>query len=101
MGILDKFSLDGKLALVTGCKRGIGKAITLALAEAGADIIGVSLTLEESGSDTEQEVKAIGRSFRGYKCDFSDRDATYSFISQVKADNPPIDILFSNAGLQS
>jgi len=98
MGILDKFSLKGKLALVTGCKRGIGKAITLALAEAGADIIGVSLTLEESGSDIEQEVKAIGRSFLGYTCDFSDRKATYGFITKVKADNPPIDILFSNAG---
>ncbi len=98
MGILDKFSLEGKLALVTGCKHGIGKAITLALAEAGADIIGVSLTLEESGSDIEQEVKALEQSFRGYKCDFSDREATYDFISRVKADNPLVDILFSNAG---
>jgi 2-deoxy-D-gluconate 3-dehydrogenase len=98
MGILDKFSLKGKLALVTGCKHGIGKAITLALAEAGADIIGVSLTLEESGSDIEQEVKALGRSFHAYKCDFSDREATYGFISRVKTDNPPVDILFSNAG---
>jgi 2-dehydro-3-deoxy-D-gluconate 5-dehydrogenase len=98
MGILDKFSLEGKLALVTGCKHGIGKAITLALAEAGADIIGVSLTLEESGSNIEQEVKDLGRSFQGYKCDFSDREATYGFISRVKADNPPLDILFSNAG---
>jgi 2-dehydro-3-deoxy-D-gluconate 5-dehydrogenase len=98
MGILDKFRLEGKLALVTGCKHGIGKAITLALAEAGADIIGVSLTLEKSGSDIEREVKDLGRSFQGYKCDFSDRKATYGFISRVKADNPPLDILFSNAG---
>jgi len=48
MGILDKFSLEGKLALVTGCKRGIGRAMATALAEAGADIIGASLTLEKS-----------------------------------------------------
>lgn len=98
MGILNKFSLDGKLALVTGCKRGIGKAFAMALAEAGANIIGASLTLEESDSDIEKEVKALGRSFRGYRCDFGNRDATKRFISQVKADNAPIDILFSNAG---
>ena len=98
MGILDKFSLEGKLALVTGCTRGIGKAMATALAEAGADIIGASLTLEKAGSDVEKDVTALGRSFRGYQCDFGDRDATKRFISQVKADNPPIDILISNAG---
>ena len=65
MGILDKFSLSGKVALVTGCKRGIGKSLALALAEAGADIIGVSATLEESGSEVEQEVKSLGRDFKG------------------------------------
>jgi 2-deoxy-D-gluconate 3-dehydrogenase len=98
MGTLEQFSLDGKVALVTGCKHGIGKAVTLGLAEAGADIIGVSVTLEESGSEIEQEVKALGRKFKGYQCDFADRQATYRLISRVKADNPVIDILFSNAG---
>jgi len=98
MGILEQFSLKGKVALVTGCKHGIGKAITLGLAEAGADIIGASITLEESGSEIEQEVKALGRKFKGYQCDFADRQATYRLISRVKADNPVIDILFSNAG---
>jgi 2-dehydro-3-deoxy-D-gluconate 5-dehydrogenase len=44
--ILDSFRLTGKVALVTGCKRGIGLAMAEALAEAGADIIGVSATLE-------------------------------------------------------
>lgn len=98
MSILDKFSLDGKVALVTGCKRGIGKSLALALAEAGADIIGVSATLEESGSEVEQEVKSLGRNFKGYACDFGDRKALYNFISQVKSDNPVIDILVNNAG---
>lgn len=98
MDILEQFRLDGKVALVTGCKHGIGKAVTLGLAEAGADIIGVSVTLEESGSEIEQEVKALGRKFKGYQCDFADRQATYRLISRVKADNPIIDILFSNAG---
>ncbi|MBE9514199.1 MAG: SDR family oxidoreductase [Chloroflexi bacterium] len=96
--MLEQFRLDGKVALVTGCKHGIGRAMTLGLAEAGADIIGSSVTLEESGSEIEQEVKALGRKFTGYQCDFSDRQATYRLISRVKADNPVIDILVSNAG---
>jgi len=98
MSILDKFRLDGKVSLVTGSKHGIGRAVTLALAEAGADIIGVSSTLEEAGSEIEGEVKSLGRKIRGYKCDFSDRKALYAFISRVKSDNPTIDILVNNAG---
>jgi 2-deoxy-D-gluconate 3-dehydrogenase len=98
MGILDRFRLDGKIALVTGCKTGIGKGMALGLAEAGADIIGVSRTLEESGSQVEQGVKALGRKFRGYRYDFSDRKAVHEFASKVKADYPVIDILVSNAG---
>ncbi|MEG3768000.1 2,5-didehydro-3-deoxy-L-galactonate 5-reductase [Alteromonas sp. 14N.309.X.WAT.G.H12] len=96
--VLEKFSLAGKVALVTGCKRGIGKGIALGLAEAGADIIGVSASLELKGSQVEQEVTALGRKFSGYQCDFSDRDALYTFIQQVKADFPKIDILVNNAG---
>ena len=98
MNILDKFKLTGKTALVTGCKRGIGKAIALGLAEAGADIIGVSATLEPQGSVVEKEVRARGRSFKGYAADFSNRKALYAFIEQVKKDFPNIDILFNNAG---
>ena len=98
MNILDQFKLNGRIALVTGCKHGIGKSITVALAEAGADIIGVSLTLEESGSEIEQEIRALGQEFKGYQCDLGDRQSLYNFISRVKADNPVIDILFSNAG---
>jgi 2-deoxy-D-gluconate 3-dehydrogenase len=98
MSILDSFKLDGKTALVTGCKRGIGKAMAIALAEAGANIIGVSATLETSGSDVEKAVKSLGKTFRGYACDFSDRKALYTFIHQVKKDFPQIDILINNAG---
>ena len=98
MNILDQFNLSGKVALVTGCKRGIGKEMVLALAQAGADIVGVSATLESEGSVVEQEVHALGRTFKGYNCDFSDRNALYAFIEQVKADFPRIDILVNNAG---
>ena len=98
MAILDSFKLDRKTALVTGCKRGIGKAMAIALAEAGADIIGVSQSLEPAGSDVENEITARGRKFKGYTCDFADRAAVYAFIAQVKADFPVIDILVNNAG---
>ena len=98
MSILDQFSLKGKTARVTGCKRGIGKGMALALAEAGADIIGVSANLELSGSDVEKEVNALGKKFKAYQCDFSDRANLYEFIAAVKADFPVIDILINNAG---
>ncbi|TWT49391.1 2-dehydro-3-deoxy-D-gluconate 5-dehydrogenase [Rubripirellula amarantea] len=98
MTTLQTFDLSGKTALVTGCKRGIGKGMAVGLAEAGANIIGVSASLELSGSDVEKEVTALGRTFHGYQCDFSDREAVYKFITDVKADHPQIDILVNNAG---
>lgn len=98
MSVLTKFSLAGKLALVSGCKRGIGKAMAVALAEAGADIIGVSATLELHDSEVEKEVRALGRNFYAYQCDFSDRAALYEFIKAVKSAHPKLDILVNNAG---
>ena len=98
MGILDQFRLDGKTALVTGASRGIGKAMALALAEAGADIIGMSKSLPLSGSAIETEVTALGRRFKAYQCDLADRAALYAFIGEVKAAFPVVDILVANAG---
>lgn len=98
MNVMGQFRLDGKTALVTGARRGIGKAMALGLAEAGADIIAVSANLEAKGSEIENKVTALGRSFAGYRCDFSDRDDLYRFINNVKAGHPDIDILVNNAG---
>ncbi|WP_414717355.1 SDR family oxidoreductase [Telluribacter sp.] len=98
MNIPGLFSLTGKTALVTGCKRGIGKAMAIALAEAGADIIGVSASLETNDSEVERAVVQTGRAFKGYQCDLSDRQALYQFIEIVKKDYPIIDILVNNAG---
>jgi 2-dehydro-3-deoxy-D-gluconate 5-dehydrogenase len=92
------FDLKGKTALVTGCKKGIGYAMAVALAEAGANIIGVSATLEKKGSDIEKAVKAVGRKFKAYQADFSNRKQLYKFIEQVKKNHPVIDILVNNAG---
>ena len=95
---LDKFSLSGKTALVTGCKRGIGKAIAIELAKAGANIIGVSATLELKDSEVEKEVQNQGRTFSAYQCDFADRSAVYKFIEAVNSNHSAIDILVNNAG---
>ena len=92
------FDLTGKVALVTGCKRGIGMAMALGLAEAGADIIGVSANLELAGSQVSKAVEALGRKFKAYQADFSNRDSLYAFIKQVKTDFSRIDILVNNAG---
>ncbi len=98
MDILSQFRLDGRVALVTGCRRGIGRGFAQALAEAGADIVGVSTSLEPSGSEVEKDVVARGRKFKGYACDFADRRALYAFIGRVKKDVPHLDILINNAG---
>jgi 2-dehydro-3-deoxy-D-gluconate 5-dehydrogenase len=97
MHTLDLFRLDGKTALVTGCTRGLGRAMAVALAEAGADIVGVSRSLE-AGSDVEREVLQAGRTFRPYRCDFADRAAVAAFAARVNADCAAIDILVNNAG---
>src|SRR6187402_1857759 len=96
--VLQSFDLSGKTALVTGCKRGIGFGMALALAEAGADIIGVSASLEKEGSEIEKAVTATGRKFHGYQADFADRSALYDFIKTVTGSFPVIDILVNNAG---
>jgi 2-deoxy-D-gluconate 3-dehydrogenase len=89
--------LTGRTALVTGARRGIGRAIATALAEAGADIVGVSHHLEP-GSDVEQDVRALGRQFWGYSADLGDRKELYAVIDSIQADAPDIDILINNAG---
>ena len=98
MNVLDQFKLDGKIALVTGCRRGIGHAMAVALAEAGADIVGVSRSLEPQGSDVEIRVLALGRNFTGHAVDFANRRAVHAFATQVVTRFPTIDILVNNAG---
>src|SRR5262245_7257266 len=88
------FDLTGKVALVTGCRRGIGLAMAGALAAAGADIIGVSTSLEGSGSAVARDVERHGRTFLGYRADLADRAAVRALASAVGS----IDILVNNAG---
>jgi 2-dehydro-3-deoxy-D-gluconate 5-dehydrogenase len=91
------FDLSGRTALVTGCRRGIGRAAAVALAAAGADVVGVSASLE-SGSDIGAEVEALGRSFRPYRCDFAHRAAVHELVASVRRDVGAVDVLVNNAG---
>lgn len=92
------FELKGKIALVTGCNKGIGKAMAIALAEAGADIIGVSGSLAATGSEIELAVTALGRKFFAYQANLSERTALLTFIEKVQSEHAVIDILVNNAG---
>lgn len=94
----DLFDLHGKTALVTGCRRGIGKSVAIGLAEAGADIIGVSATLEPSGSEVEEAVGQAGAGFRAYQCDFGQRARLYEFIAEIRERHGVPDVLVNNAG---
>jgi 2-deoxy-D-gluconate 3-dehydrogenase len=92
------FGVQNKIALVTGCSSGIGMMVAIELAQAGADIIGVSNNMPDSGSEVSLAVEAAGRKFYPYLADFSDRANLMAFLDKVKADHPRIDILINNAG---
>ncbi|MCX4615164.1 MULTISPECIES: SDR family oxidoreductase [Streptomyces] len=95
---MTSFDLTGKLAVVTGARRGIGRAMARALAEAGADIIGVSASLEASGSAVEKDVLATGRTFEAIRTDFADPQAVRALGADLAGRERPVDILVNNAG---
>ncbi|HLW96304.1 MAG TPA: SDR family NAD(P)-dependent oxidoreductase, partial [Solirubrobacteraceae bacterium] len=90
--------LSGKVALVTGCRRGIGLAMALALASAGADIIGVSANLEADGGEAQRGVEALGRRFTALPTDLGDRAAVRELAQHVLRHEAPVDVLVNNAG---
>lgn len=92
----DAFDLTGRLAVVTGARRGIGFAMAVALAEAGADVIGVSASMPSGDSDIARAVAATGRTFEGIACDFADRAAVAELAAGLAARD--VDILVNNAG---
>ncbi|MFF5575995.1 SDR family NAD(P)-dependent oxidoreductase [Streptomyces luteogriseus] len=95
---MNAFDLTGRLAVVTGARRGIGRAMARALAEAGADVIGVSARLEETGSDVEKDVLAAGRTFEAIRADFADPEAVRALGADLAGRERPVDILVNNAG---
>ncbi len=92
------FDLSRKVALVTGCSRGIGLAMAEALARAGADVIGTSLSLPAGESEARSRVEAAGRSFLAYQADLALPDGAEGLVGALARDGHTIDILVSNAG---
>ncbi len=93
------FDLSGRRAMVTGCTRGIGLAIADAMAAAGADVIGVSSSLDTGESVVRSTVEAHGRSFVAYQCDLARREAVYELVTKLQADEANVEILVNNAGI--
>jgi 2-dehydro-3-deoxy-D-gluconate 5-dehydrogenase len=95
---MNAFDLNGRLAVVTGARRGIGMAMAVALARAGADIVGVSANLEADGGKVAREVEAAGRRFTGLRADLADRQAVTDLAARLNDLDAPVDILVNNAG---
>lgn len=97
MGVLDLFRLDGKRALVTGASRGLGRAMALALAEAGADVVITGRT-QESLDATTGELRARGRQAWAMRADMGVPEECQEACERVLRDHGPIDVLINNVG---
>lgn len=91
--------LEGKVALITGAARGIGKAIALRMAAEGADIAFTDLVIDEIGQETEKEIAALGVKCKGYASNAADFAQTEAVVAQVMEEFGHIDILVNNAGI--
>lgn len=91
--------LDGKVALITGAARGIGKAIALRFASEGADVAITDLVMNEAAQQTIDEIAAYGGKVRGYASNAADFDAAHEVVAQILKDFGRIDILVNNAGI--
>lgn len=93
-----KIDLDGKVAIVVGSGRGIGRAIALKLAEAGADVV-VSDIVKENAEAVAEEVKAMGRRSKAYSVNVADATAMETMVDEVAAEFGHLDIMCNNAGV--
>jgi len=94
--ILEQFQLSGKVAIVTGCDTGLGQGMARALAQAGADIVGVNVS---PPTQTQQQVEALGRRFLDLRANLSDVACIAGLIGEAKAFGGRVDILVNNAGI--
>ncbi|MET0338066.1 MAG: 2-dehydro-3-deoxy-D-gluconate 5-dehydrogenase KduD [Caulobacter sp.] len=90
------FSLEGKTALVTGANTGIGQAIAIALAEAGAD---VAVAGRSEPTETQKAIEATGRKFLSIKADFGSTEPVQRVVDETVAAFGKLDILVNNAGI--
>ena len=91
--------LDGKVALITGAARGIGKAIALKFASEGADVAFTDLVINEAAEETVKEIGAFGHKVKAYASNAADFEATQQVVEAIAADFGHIDILVNNAGI--
>ena len=91
--------LNGKVAVVTGGSRGIGRAVCLKLAENGADIALLYASNEQKANEVVAEIEALGRHAVAYKCGVQSFDETAAVVTQIMTDFGHIDILVNNAGI--
>ncbi|MDO5521999.1 MAG: 2-dehydro-3-deoxy-D-gluconate 5-dehydrogenase KduD [bacterium] len=94
--ILDSFKLDGKVAIVTGANTGLGQGMCVALAEAGAKVVGVA---RRDCNETEEKVKAVGGEFLYIQADLSSMEPVERIINETVARFNRVDILVNNAGI--
>ncbi|MEB7897959.1 2-dehydro-3-deoxy-D-gluconate 5-dehydrogenase KduD [Raoultella ornithinolytica] len=93
--VLNAFDLTGKVAIVTGCDTGLGQGMTLALAQAGCDIVGVNRKIPQQ---TAEQVLALGRRFTAIQADLSRQDAIADIVAKAVSAMDRVDILVNNAG---
>ena len=91
--------LDGKVALITGAARGIGKAIALKFAQEGADVAFTDLVINEAAEETIAEIAAFGHKVKGYASNAANFDETHAVVEEILKDFGRIDILVNNAGI--
>ena len=91
--------LEGKVALITGAARGIGKAIALKYASEGADVAFTDLVINEAAEETIAEIAAFGHKVKGYASNAADFEATQQVVAEIVAEFGRIDILVNNAGI--
>ncbi len=91
--------LEGKVALVTGAGRGIGKAIALKFASEGANVAFTDLSMDENGQATQQEIEAFGVKAKGYASNAADFEDTHRVVEEIVKDFGRVDILVNNAGI--
>ena len=91
--------LEGKVALITGAARGIGKAIALKFAEEGADVAFTDLVINEAAEETISEIAAFGHKVKGYASNAANFDETHAVVEEILKDFGRIDILVNNAGI--
>ena len=91
--------LDGKVALITGAARGIGKAIALRFAEEGADVAFTDLVINEAAEQTVAEIEAFGHKVRAYASNAASFDETHAVVEEIHKEFGRIDILVNNAGI--